>query len=164
MDVSRYKSTSSEAVTIETVILHLLSSSSRQKWFSVLIQAILSLFEQLRKRNDTHFQVTLKEVTFRDAFRELGRILATLRRLKKSSIWRRAGRYHTCVRFNISFQDMVYGRKRPNSLLAATIETQKQVQSLKERAVVVGEQSQRQSRGQILTKIKKLRAQRSLSE
>lgn len=43
-----------------------------------------------------------------------------------------AGRSHSCVRDTISFEDLGYGRKSPNRLLAATTETQRQVQNLKE--------------------------------
>lgn len=50
-----------------------------------------------------------------------------------------AGRCRRSMECTISFEDMVHGRKRPSSLLAAKTEKRRQVQSLKDIATVVSE-------------------------
>lgn len=97
--------------------------------------SILAPFSTCSK---TRFKVSLKSGKARSGFLKLVLYSCNIPGFKDmSSIRNEAGKYHSCVRCAISFDNTVQGKKGPNILLSATIETRRNVESLKETAEMV---------------------------
>lgn len=75
-----------------------------------------------------------------------------------------AGKYHPCVRCTIRFEDVLQRRKSRNSFLSATTETHKKVESLKEIARMVKENSQKKKRRWALDEVLNLLSEQCLAE
>lgn len=149
-----YGFTSLEVVTLEKLMSHTSSASIRKERITVLREVMRSILKPLRNCSETGFQVSLK----------IGKVLRFLWRLvsycsdilepKDMSFMRHgAGRYQSCVRCTLIFEDTVQGRKSPSRLVSATTETRRSVGSLDVTARMVRERGQKGKRRWALKKI-----------
>lgn len=123
-DISRYRLTSSEGVRLDSARSHTSASSSGKESISVLIQVMLSLLEVPRKCSDAWLEVTLKGKNVWRCFSGDMSYWCDTAEPKDTSFTRNgAGKYHSCVRCEVNFKDMVHGRRTPNRLLASKTET-----------------------------------------
>lgn len=129
-DVSRHGLTSLEIMLLETFTLLASSSSIPKEHISVLSRAVFFLCKPQRNATETGFEVTLAG----KARRFFPGLLSSCHDISEangmSSTPHEANRYYSFVRCTVTFESMVHGRKRPSRLLAETIETRGQVQSL----------------------------------
>lgn len=163
-DVYRYGFTLLEVVPLNTAVLHITSSSTRKMRVNALSRVKLSLCKPLRECIEIRFEVTFDEKVWGCFRRVLMYNCNTSGDKEIFSTRHGAGKHHTCVTCLISLEKIGHGKKRPIRLLAATSETQKQVQSPEEIAGLVSARGRRQRCGQKMDEIVRLLSQPSLAK
>lgn len=129
--VSWYGCVSLEIVLLETVLSHTFSSSSSGKQISVLICSVFFFWNRWESVLRHVLKWRWKVKKFEDAFWALLYCRDTSESKKISPIGLGHGGCQRCVRWKSDFEDRTHGIQRTSRLLAATIETWRQVQNLK---------------------------------